>query len=108
MRTKYISRRRQPTSEHKTETTEADEGRPKPGTHVHHSLISYVKHLFALPLALFLLLLASLFILLRGANRRSGGNSMSYQWPYVSPFKTYVQRLLRDLRRDAQPRRYAR
>jgi hypothetical protein len=68
--------------------------------------------LFAFPLALVLLFLALLFVLFKGDEGHRRGCymscSMSYQWPRISSFKTYVQRLLRELWRNPHSKRYAR
>jgi hypothetical protein len=90
------------------ESADADDSSPltEPGWRLR--LAAYCKLLFVFPLALVLLFLAFLFVVFKGDQRRRSGCSMSYQWPRVSSFKTYAQRLLRELWRNPHSKRYAR
>ena len=91
------------------ESADADDSNPlteQPGWRIR--LAACCKLLFAFPLALVLVFLAFLFVLFKGDERRRSGCSMSYQWPRISSFKTYVQRLLRELWRNSYSKRYAR
>lgn len=90
------------------ESADADDSSPLTGPGWRIWLVACCKLLFAFPLALVLLFLALLFVLFKGDERRRRGCSMSYQWPRISSFKTYVQRLLRELWRNPHSKRYAR
>ncbi len=91
-----------------SESDDADDSRPATDAAYRKLITVYCNPVFALPLALLLLLLACLFILFKGDDRRKGSASMSCGWPRISSFKTYVQRLLRGLWRNSRPKRYAR
>ena len=90
------------------ESADADASSPLTGPGWRIRLAACCKLLFAFPLALVLVFLAFLFVLFKGDERRRSGCSMSYQWPRISSFKTYVQRLLRELWRNPHSKRYAR
>ena len=90
------------------ESADADDSSPLTGPGWRIRLAACCKLLFAFPLALVLIFLAFLFVLFKGDTRRRSGCSMSYQWPRISSFKTYVQRLLRELWRNPHSKRYAR
>lgn len=90
------------------ESADVDGSRPLTGPDWRIRLAACCKLLFAFPLALVLLFLALLFVLFKGDEHRRSGCSMSYQWPRISSFKTYVQRLLRELWRNPHSKWYAR
>lgn len=91
-----------------SESDDADDSHPATDTAYRKLIAAYCKQVFALPLALLLLLLACIFVLFKGDDRSKECTSMSCGWPGTSPFKTYVQRLLRGLWRNSRPKRYAR
>ena len=91
-----------------TESSDGDDSSLLTGPNWRIRLAACYKLLFAFPLALVLLFLALLFVLFKSDERRRSGCSMSYQWPGISSFKTYVQRLLRELWRNPHSKRYAR
>ena len=67
-----------------------------------------LKQLLTYSLALLLLVLALFFVLFGQDSSRPYGNLMSREWPRVFLAKTYIQRLLRDLRRTSQSKHYVR
>jgi hypothetical protein len=69
---------------------------------------AFCKQLLAYPLAFLLLIFACIYILIRPSDCRKKRDIMFREWPKLSLFKAYVQRLLRDIWRNSQPNRYAR
>ena len=104
----YRSQRHSKVSEKNAEPPEPD-GSCRKSCFIKYSHIKALyKHLLAYPLALSLLILTCIYILFRRGDSHRKGSVMFRDWPRLSLFKAYVQKILRDIWRNPQPNRYAR
>jgi hypothetical protein len=104
----HHSQRHSKISEKKSEPPEPDDSCTGACFSNHPRISAFFKQLLAYPLALLLLILACIYILFRHGDSNKKRNLMFREWPKLSLFKAYVQRLLRDIWRNSQPNRYAR